>query len=424
MTLEIEIYNSSARLERALITLKASKDFFKQDIDDIASFINEMSAQGIKAIRLNKQVYVLRAMSRLKSKPYRGCDKNDIIELVRKIEAEKDHTLWTKYDRKVVLKRFYKWMNGDEEYPPIVKWLKLKEPRNKILPEDILTEDEVIKLIQTARTTRDKAFITTLYESGCRIGELLTLQIKNVNFEKYITSIMVSGKTGQRRIPLLTSTPYLSRWIEEHPFKDDREAPLWVVMWGNISSSNPKVICYTRAKKLLQKLFKKAGIKKRNNPHLFRHSRATELATKLKEAQLDQYMGWVYGSKMPSRYIHLSGESLDSTVLEMHGIKTPDHKETRFTQIACPRCETINPAHNRLCHQCGGALTTQAALELEKNAKDKVMDFMQAALDNAENLSKEGVDMKLFNQFLKVMVEKAESVQYATTNTGGNENGK
>ncbi len=59
------------------------------------------------------------------------------------------------------------------------------------------------------------------------------------------------------------------------------------------------------------------------------------------------------------------------------------------------------------------ALTTQAALEVEKHAKDKVMDFMQAALDNADDLRKEGVDMKLFNQFLKVMVEKAENCSYS-----------
>ncbi len=129
MALEIDIYNSSDRFENALANLKVSKEFLKKDIDDITSFVNEMSALGIKTIRLNKEVYVLRALSRLKSKAYRDCDKNDIIELVRKVEAEKKHTLWTKYDRKVVLKRFYKWMNGDEEI--IIK----KEKYYKLNPE-------------------------------------------------------------------------------------------------------------------------------------------------------------------------------------------------------------------------------------------------------------------------------------------------
>ncbi|MFH1391199.1 MAG: site-specific integrase [Candidatus Diapherotrites archaeon] len=409
MTLDIDIYNSSERFERALGILNKSTEFNKKDIEDITNFVNEMGALGIKTIRLNKQVYVLRGLARLKNKPFRKCDKTDLVELVRKIEANKSHAAWTKYDQKVVLKKFYKWMhNTEDEYPACIKWLKVKEPRNKILPEDILTEEEVIKLIETARTTRDKAFISTLYESGCRIGELLTLQIKNVTFSKYLTSIIVNGKTGQRRIPLLTSTTSLSRWLEEHPFKDNREAPLWVILWGDISKSEPKVMSYSRIKKMIRGLFKKADIKKRTNPHIFRHSRATALSLKLKESQLDQYMGWVYGSKMPSRYIHLSGESMDSTILEMHGIKTPEHKETRFTQIACPRCTTINPAHNRLCHQCGGAITTKTALEIQQDAKLKALDFTQAAIDNSEHLEKEGVDMKTFNKFMKKMVDKLE----------------
>ncbi|RLF00099.1 MAG: hypothetical protein DRJ59_07465 [Thermoprotei archaeon] len=45
-----------------------------------------------------------------------------------------------------------------------------------MLSEELLTEEEVKRLVKHATNLRDKALILTLYESGCRIGELLSLR--------------------------------------------------------------------------------------------------------------------------------------------------------------------------------------------------------------------------------------------------------
>jgi len=49
---------------------------------------------------------------------------------------------------------------------------------------------------------------------------------------------------------------------------------------------------------ILKDLAKKAGIKKKVNPHNFRHSRATHLAGKLPEAVMKEFFGWAQSSKM------------------------------------------------------------------------------------------------------------------------------
>ena len=49
---------------------------------------------------------------------------------------------------------YYKWLLGnDEEFPKIIKWFipKLKNEKSK-LPEELLTEDEVLKMAQKAET--------------------------------------------------------------------------------------------------------------------------------------------------------------------------------------------------------------------------------------------------------------------------------
>jgi len=63
--------------------------------------------------------------------------------------------------------------------------------------------------------------------------------------------------------------------------------------------------------KILDRARSKAGIDKPVNPHHFRHSRATVLANHFTEAQMCEWFGWVPGSSVPGRYVHLSGRDID-----------------------------------------------------------------------------------------------------------------
>ncbi|MGA2789578.1 MAG: site-specific integrase [Candidatus Bathyarchaeia archaeon] len=53
-----------------------------------------------------------------------------------------------------------------------------------------------------AENPRDKALISVLYESGCRIGEILSLKIRN-KFDNNCSVLIVNGKTGQHRVRLI-----------------------------------------------------------------------------------------------------------------------------------------------------------------------------------------------------------------------------
>lgn len=401
MGLDWDIYNSEEHLERGCSTLTEENGYRKQDIKDILEYINNMAAMGVKPIRLKKQVYVLRKLSKETNKAFRKCTKKDLIELIAKIESSKEYKDWTKYDKKVVLKRFYRWINGDEEYPDCIKWLKLKEPKNSMLPEELLTEEDVIKAIDSAKYMRDKAFICALYESGCRISELLKLQIKNVAFGEHVTSLIVSGKTGQRRVPLITSTTYLSTWISMHPFREDPDAALWTRLVNAKHKKGINVMSYKGMQKVLQVTFERAGIKKRFNPHLFRHSRATHLAKHLTEAQLKELFGWTQASDMASRYVHLSGRDVDSAILKLHGIQENECKEeVKLTQIACARCKAQNPSNYSLCKQCGGALNEKIAINASENSNEIALHVMQSIIKDLNKLQGQGMDLQKFNEFM------------------------
>jgi len=122
-----------------------------------------------------------------------------------------------------VLKKFYKWLKGTEdEYPPEVKWMKTS-PKSKDIPAlsqtDLITPDEIKNAINACDHPRNKAFLSLLAESGCRIGEIGTLLIRNITFDKYGTILTVHAKTGSRQIRVINATPYLATWLNCRPYR-------------------------------------------------------------------------------------------------------------------------------------------------------------------------------------------------------------
>ena len=236
-------------------------------------------------------------------------------------------------------------------------------------------------MIKVADHPRDKAMVALLYESGFRIEELLTLCIKNIRFDEYGAKIMVrQGKTGMRLIRIVASVPFLSTWIENHPLSDNPDAPLWI---GIGTRNKNKCMCYDNAWYLLKKLLKRAGIKKRVHPHLFRHSRATYFKKKkFSSDQMCHYFGWVEGSKMPSRYTHLSGKDIEEDVLRINGIKIKDEEDNnKFISKPCPRCkESVSPG-GKFCPRCGTPFDVEIAMEVEDKRGE--MDNTMNALMNS-----------------------------------------
>ena len=342
----------------------------------ILEFERKLMSEGLSAVRVEKYVETLKKIAEMLGKDFDAATKDDIEDLVLKIERSA-YSPWTKHDYKVVLKRFYKWLKGGgEEYPEEVKWIKTTlKAKDGLLPEDLLTEEEVMKLVEACSNPRDKAFILTLYESGARIGEVGSMRIRDVSFEESYARLMLKGKTGSRRVIVVVATPYLQSWIQNHPLKNDPDAPLWV----NLGTVNRfKAMSYPALIKILKVAAERAGLSKKVHPHKLRHSRATFLASKLTEAQMNQVFGWKQGSEMPSIYVHLSGRDLDDAILGVYGLKKVEEKEPKLKPKICPRCNASNAFDARFCMRCGLALDIKAAQELEeaRSKTDKVMDIL------------------------------------------------
>lgn len=354
-------YDYGEQVNQTMANIEASESIHPDNKDLIADFKRDLKLDGVSQARIQKVTSHLKIIAEhLEDTEFTELDRAGIKDLVEWIH-DRDIAPTTQADYKKVVKQFYKWLEGDgDEYPEKVDWLTTTGPNeNGTLPKDLLTREDIKELKAACRNPRDKAFIALLYETGARIGELIDLTVGDIEDHDHGRKVVIDGKTGQRRLPLIESSPALNKWLNEHP-DPEKGAPLWC----QLRDGSKQLSYHYLRQKMLDRAAERADIDKPMNPHHFRHSRATELAQELKEAQLCEWFGWVQGSKVPGKYVHLSGRDIDDAYNKMHGLEEEEEDED-VTVVECPRCDELNEPDDHFCSRCGQALDREAEEELE-----------------------------------------------------------
>lgn len=387
-----DIHNYDRRIARVLEAIKNSPELTPDTKTLLLGFDRcMMLVERLSKARRAKQVGTMFLLARnYFHGDLRSVTADDIKDCVKDAQTRKQSP-WTAANYKGAIKKFYKWLAyGDQitqtkEEPAIVKWITVhvrKKDRRQIQASDILTEDEAHRLIAAADKPRDRAFISMLYELGARIGEIGTLSVGDVSRDQYSFIVDLSGKTGHRTPRIVMSDPYLTEWLNCHPFKDDPAAPMWVC--GYKSGRSGKQMHYAALRGLVLRLKERAGIKKRIYPHLFRHSRVTHLLSTglINEAQAKIYFGWTPDSKMLSDYSHLVSRDADTAILAINGIRVERAQQKAQTK-PCPRCQRANALDARFCVQCSASLDPAAAFKQDQERK-KTNDLLNLVMTDAQ----------------------------------------
>ena len=84
---------------------------------------------------------------------------------------DNDYSDCTRNTYVTMLKKFYRWKL--KELPDFIKEMKVRVKENGKEVDDLLTSKDVTALIENSKNARDRALFSVLYDSGCRIGELV-----------------------------------------------------------------------------------------------------------------------------------------------------------------------------------------------------------------------------------------------------------
>jgi integrase len=319
----------------------------------VQEYLRFKQAQGLTYARLGKIAQIMcTLLERSKGRNLAQTRQEDVQNLVIWVNSQDAWKDWTKVTDIKVIKTFMSWLS--EKYTLNLNLSKIRTagPKNSILPEYLITEEEFSRLLTAAEDLQSKLFLGVLYESGARIGEILSLTIQSVTFNAYGARLLVHGKTGQRVIPIIWYAGLLRQFLESHPLRNDQNGTLWYQkLNGEIQPWS-----YDAVRMRLKRLAERAGVTKDIHPHLFRHTRMTELAKQLPEQTLKAMAGWAQDSKMASTYVHLANKDVeDSLLTKVYGIKL-DEVTGKDKMKVCPKCSEPNPYFSRLCQRCSTPL--------------------------------------------------------------------
>jgi len=307
---------------------------------------------------------------------FQNVNRQDVEDFCSWVNNREELAERRKLQLKSELKMFYKWQNGGEEYPDIVRWIKgkalmdVKKFRTKAR-QDLLTEAEAVRILKACSNKQDEALFNIMIEAGLRPKEALMLKIKDIELSEDETYIHVPNdtKTGERTIPVISSRKAILEWINEHPFRADTNSWLFI----NQKSDDMRQICYLALRKRFKKLLTRAGIKKKISLYYLRHGSYTSKADAgFTESDIKLYHGLDQNTRVLSTYIHRDAKQLMDRMRELHGQTVEKKKHVTEIKIqTCPNCKTENSVGNTRCTKCGIIIDLKILNDLEKQKEEE-----------------------------------------------------
>lgn len=200
MKTERDIVSEDARLEKSAISQESK--------DSIRAFLTDLKINNASYDRIIYYAIRLRQMAGMLGDKFLNPSEDDLrqaLATMMKGKIGQTNTSKGQYSEsaiqafKIAMRGFYSWHLGEDT--PIVRWIKVGARVNRgkkpVLP---IAESAVISIANSTSSQRDRTLVWLLYDSGCRIGELLTLAIQDVKFDDHGMLLAVSGKTGFRQV--------------------------------------------------------------------------------------------------------------------------------------------------------------------------------------------------------------------------------
>jgi len=287
----------------------------EQGVKDYLQSVGTTKEGSIETYCVHLGVSIKRARE-LGLPPILKMTKRDVGSLTGALKALGSYST---YVRK--LKAFWTF----HERADLVKALpKVKDGKTKVGPNDILSMEEINRLLGATVSKRDRALVVALFETGGRITEVLSVNVENVSrvqngdgkayFEFWFGAVKVEGEEHWGYLRESASVQIMDEWLRSYPREVvQRPRPLFPSFM--VSRSEPGRLTPDGANKILKDASKRAAIGKNMHAHIFRHSRATDLLRRgVQETIIKRMLGWTANSRMLSRYTHLSNADVKAAL--------------------------------------------------------------------------------------------------------------
>ncbi len=340
----IDIHHYSEKLESLKIHINKSTKITKRNKIFLLKFSADCNSgwgqKKLTSARILKLLSNIKTISEMVETDWDKITKDEIRDILDRIDCDPKKGDWAKHDYRIVLRKFMGWLRNEYGYPdgypqkeeltrllPILKYpsevnkIRVKQPERLKSGEDIPTDDEMRFLSNASINPRDKAFFEMAKEVGIRIGGIGSRQIKHVSFDELGAKVTVYDKTMRGEpVRFISSASYLHIWLDNHPFKNNPEAPLWIDLEKTAHGPFPLDYHGFRAmiKRTVERHNKRSAnldlpkITKRIHTHLFRyHAQTRDELDGVPRSIMCKQRGWKTDSKQPERYARIVTKDVD-----------------------------------------------------------------------------------------------------------------
>lgn len=261
---------------------------YRLDLEAFGKFLGELAVENVDYLTLRKYLALLK---------------------------EKNLASRTVGRRLSSLRSFFRFLTR-EGYLKTNPVISLSSPkRDRHLPS-FLTEEEMTKLIEAAfpkdakdeRGSRDRAILETLYSTGIRVSELVSLDIKDIDFIGGIVKVMGKGKK-ERIVPIGDNA--LSKIRAYLDKRRKQQDTLFL-------NKNGTRITDRGVRNIVKKYIRLASIKQEVSVHTFRHSFATHLLNRGADLRCVQELLGHASLSTTQIYTHLTTEKLKNVYDKAH----------------------------------------------------------------------------------------------------------
>ena len=198
----------------------------------------------VSDVRIEKYKYSLIRFADLVEKDFDKLTKEEIREAGAVI-LKGNLAVKTKQDIITEIKTAFKFWFGNNDYmPEQVRGLKSPTSKERLkLPSEMLSEEQIYRMIKACGNSRDKFFIALIGLDGAlRPVECRRMTWDWIKKDKYgyfinVKTAKKSGDKDTRVIRIIKSEPYFIKWSNEYPAEKNDDAFVFI-NYINLKSIN------------------------------------------------------------------------------------------------------------------------------------------------------------------------------------------
>lgn len=265
--------NQSQKLQRVLTSRLTSQTKSVSSVSNsnyLAMFLNAKKIEGCSERTLSYYKTTVEKLLDGITDPIRKVTTDDIREYLASYQGLNDCSKTTIDNIRRNISSFFTWLE-EEDYiikSPMRRIHKIKTTKTV---KEVISDEEIEKMRDKCKNLRDLAIIDLLYSTGIRIGELVRLNVDDIDFEE--RECIVFGKGDkERRVYFDAKTKiHLMGYINS---RSDTNPALFVTLdapYDRLQISGVEI--------RLRRLGRELGINK-VHPHKFRRTMATRAIDK------------------------------------------------------------------------------------------------------------------------------------------------